>query len=123
MRDMKVDVDGKMNRELRMLARFIQIYCNDLHADQERQPATLSTHDVRGIAGRDIVVCPSCVKLLQHAFIKRAHCPMDPKPSCKKCPRHCYAPEYRQGIRAVMRHSGRKMLLRGRLDYLWHLLV
>ena len=38
LRDMKADVDGKMNRELRMLARFIQIYCNDVHADEKRQP-------------------------------------------------------------------------------------
>ena len=118
---MNAVVDQKMNRELRILARFIRLYCDDLHADQERQPATMRTHDVSAIAGREIVLCTSCAKLLQHAFTKRAHCTMDPKPMCKNCPEHCYAPDYRAQIRAVMRHSGKKMLRHGRLDYLLHL--
>ena len=118
---MKLASERKMNRELRTLARFIQIYCNDLHAAQVREAVVMRTHDVPGIAGRDMVLCSSCSKLLQHAFIKRAHCPMDPKPTCKSCPQHCYAPSYRQQICAVMRYSGKKMLLHGRLDYLLHI--
>lgn len=121
MRAMNAVVDRKMNRELRTLARFIQIYCDDLHRKEPRQPLTMRTHDVRAIAGREIVLCPSCSKLLQHAFTKRSNCPMDPKPMCKDCPKHCYAPNYRAEIRTVMRHSGKKMLLHGRLDYLLHL--
>jgi len=41
---------------------------------------------------------------------------------CKHCPEHCYAPRYRAQIREVMRYSGPRLVLRGRLDYLWHLL-
>jgi hypothetical protein len=47
---------------------------------------------------------------------------MHPKPACKHCPAHCYHPTYRARIREVMKFSGRKMLLGGRLDYLFHLL-
>lgn len=112
-----------INKELRTLARFIQIYCSDLHSDRPRQTASMRTHDVATIAGRPVDLCADCTKLLMHAFTKRQNCPMDPKPMCKNCPNHCYAPAYRQQIREVMKHSGRKMILHGRLDYLLHLLT
>ncbi len=109
-------------RDLKTLALFIDLYCRHKHEDAERKPVDLRTHDVALIAGRTIVLCPECTKLLAHAFVKRTHCPMDPKPMCKHCPNHCYHPTYRQQIREVMKFSGRKMVLGGRLDYLFHLL-
>ena len=109
-------------KDLKTLALFIDLYCRYKHADLTREPAALRTHDVRAIAGKNIVLCPECAKLLAHAFVKRSHCPMDPKPMCKHCPNHCYHPNYRAQIREVMRFSGRKMLFAGRLDYLFHLL-
>jgi predicted amidophosphoribosyltransferase len=109
-------------RDLKTLALFIDLYCRHKHADAERTPVDSRTHDVTLIAGRTIVLCPECTKLLAHAFVKRTHCPMDPKPMCKHCPNHCYHPTYRQQIREVMKFSGRKMVLGGRLDYLFHLL-
>jgi len=118
---MEAVLDRRIARDLKTLARFIQLYCNDMHADQPRQPVTMRTHDVKEIAGREIVLCPSCTKLLQHGFTKRTHCTMDPKPTCKNCPKHCYAHTYREQIRQVMRHSGNKMLYRGRIDYLFHI--
>jgi hypothetical protein len=33
---------------------------------------------------------------------------------------HCYRPDYRQKVREIMRFSGKYLLLRGRLDLLWH---
>ena len=54
--------------------------------------------------------------------MKRSRCPLDPKPACKHCPVHCYHPTYRQNIREVMRYSGRRLVLSGRLDMLYHLL-
>jgi hypothetical protein len=53
---------------------------------------------------------------------KRRRCPLDPKPSCKNCHIHCYSKEYRAQIREIMAFSGRRLILRGRLDYLWHYL-
>ena len=111
-----------MLKDLKTLALFIDLYCRYKHPDSPRREANLLTHDVKLIAGKTIVLCPECAKLLAHAFVKRSHCPMHPKPMCKHCPSHCYHPTYRAQIREVMKFSGRKMLLSGRLDYLFHLL-
>ena len=72
----------------------------------------MKTHDVQAIAGRAVNLCPECMKLLTHAFIKRTHCPMNPKPACKHCPSHCYHPTYRAQIREVMRFSGARCFWR-----------
>ncbi len=111
-----------LQHDLRTLALFINLYCRYKHSDLQRQPVEMKTHDVAAIARRSIELCPECTKLLVHAFTKRSHCPMDPKPACKHCPNHCYHPTYRAQIREVMKYSGKKMLLSGRLDYLMHLL-
>ena len=115
-------MEDSLKHDLKTLAMFINLYCRYKHSEEERTPVVLKTHDVRGIAGRAIVLCPECTKLLAHAFIKRSHCPMEPKPACKHCPNHCYHPTYRAKIREVMKFSGRRMLLSGRLDYIFHLL-
>ena len=64
--------------------------------------------------------CSECRGLLEHGLEKRRTCPLEPKPTCKNCRIHCYSREYRAKIREIMAFSGRKMILRGRLDYLWH---
>jgi hypothetical protein len=115
-------LDPKLRRDLKTLARFIELYCGENHPDAARQAVSLRTHDVRGIAGSAIALCPACTQLLTHAFVKRSHCPMNPKPACKHCPAHCYHPRYRAAIGEVMRFSGRRMVIGGRLDYLIHLL-
>ncbi|MEX0777355.1 MAG: nitrous oxide-stimulated promoter family protein [Phycisphaeraceae bacterium] len=114
--------DPKCQRDLRVLIRFVSVYCDDLHADQSRTPAKIATHDVAALAGRQVTLCPDCTRLLTHALVKRSVCPMNPKPMCKHCPNHCYHPTYRAQIKEVMRHSGKKIMLHGRLDYLLHLL-
>lgn len=115
-------MDKELRRDLKTLALFINLYCRYRHADEPKALAVMKLHDVQELAGRPISLCAECTKLLLHAFVKRSNCPMDPKPQCKHCPQHCYAPQYRQQIREVMRFSGKKMLFAGRLDYLYHLL-
>lgn len=114
--------DRQLLKDLKTLAIFIRIYCTHQHPDAEKKPVEMRTHDVQAIVGRPIVLCEDCRKLLIHAFTKRTHCPMDPKPACKHCPNHCYHPTYRAQIREVMKFSGRKLVFSGRLDYLYHLL-
>ncbi|HEX2973999.1 MAG TPA: nitrous oxide-stimulated promoter family protein [Tepidisphaeraceae bacterium] len=113
---------SKLHRDLKTLALFIRIYCESRHPTAPKSPVQLRTHDVPAIIGRPLDLCPDCAKLLMHAFVKRTRCPMNPKPACKRCPSHCYHPTYRAQIRQVMRYSGRRLLLSGRLDYLFHLL-
>jgi len=112
----------EMFEDLRTLARFIEIYCTEKHKDQTKSRTELKTLNVELIAGHSVDLCPECQRLLAHAFTKRSHCPMHPKPACKNCPTHCYHPKYRAQIREVMKYSGRQLVMSGRLDYLLHLL-
>ncbi len=112
----------KLRQDLRLLVKFVRVYCDCKHKDAPREKVQMKTPDVTSIAGKEVLLCSGCRRLLMHAFAKRTHCPFDPKPSCKKCPKHCYAPTYRQQMREVMKFSGRHLVLRGRIDYLLHLL-
>ncbi|MDA8425513.1 MAG: nitrous oxide-stimulated promoter family protein [Treponema sp.] len=42
------------------------------------------------------------------------------KTGCRACPTHCHRPPERERMRAVMRYSGPRMLLRSPLDFLLH---
>jgi len=117
-----IRTDRKLRRDLRILARFIDIYCRHSHRTAARTPVELRNFDIRALHGGPLELCRECSRLLAHAFMKRVSCPYDPKPACKKCPTHCYAPGYRERVREVMRYSGRRLVLSGRLDYLLHLL-
>ncbi len=113
------ELDKKQISDLRTVARFIQLFCDDNHdrktAGETTLPDFLCSRDAR----RDSL-CPECAALLEHGIKKRSLCPLNPKPSCKSCHIHCYAPEYREKIRMIMAYSGKRMILRGRLDYLFH---
>jgi len=111
-----------LQRDLKTLALFVGLYCKHHHQNSDRKPMSLKTHDIESIAGHQIDLCDDCSKLLTHAFVKRSVCPMDPKPACKHCPKHCYAPQYRAQIREVMKSSGMRLMLTGRIHYLLHLL-
>jgi hypothetical protein len=107
-------------RDLRTLAVFVEIYCHARHC-VGTEVMELKGFDVKKLAGHELRLCGECRKLLAHALVKRSVCPMDPKPMCKDCPTHCYHPSYREKIREVMKFSGKRLMLSGRLDYLIHL--
>ena len=92
----------KQEKDIRVLESFVGTYCRGRHQSRKG------------------VLCAECSALLEYARAKRAKCPLDPKPDCKNCPINCYAKAQRAAIREVMAYSGRRLLLRGRLDLLWH---
>jgi hypothetical protein len=104
-------------KDIKVLVNFVQVFCTNRHRDQAgcELPADLADLFKRGLD-----LCPDCRALVEYALAKRSACPLDPKPSCKKCHIHCYSPAYRARIREIMAFSGRRMVLRGRLDYFWH---
>ncbi len=114
--------DPKLARDLRTLAQFIRIYCRHKHEGAARIEPCIRGFDLEALRIRKLELCAPCAKLLAHAFVKRARCPYSPKPACKHCQTHCYQPAYREQIREVMRFSGRKLVLSGRLDLLFKLL-
>jgi hypothetical protein len=111
-----------LKKDLKTLVMFVDVYCRNQHGSAQREPVTLKSHDLSTLSRRPVVLCQDCRRLLTHALVKRTHCPMHPKPSCKHCPVHCYHPPYRKQMQEVMRFSGRHLLFRGRVDYLLHLL-
>ena len=57
------------------------------------------------------VLCPECTELEVYARQRSDKCPfMETKTFCSNCKVHCYQPEMREKIRAVMRFSGPRML-------------
>lgn len=116
------DADPRLDADLRTLARFIRVYCRHKHEAAPRASVRLKDFDLDDLGVGELPLCGGCAKLLAHAFVKRAHCPLNPKPACKHCQSHCFQPAYREQIRKVMTYSGRKLVLSGRLDLLFKLL-
>ena len=44
------------------------------------------------------------------------------KPACKRCPIHCYKPDMREKIRAIMRWAGPRMIIYNPIAAIRHLL-
>jgi hypothetical protein len=102
-------------KDQKLLFNFVGIYCGAKHGDQVKTGIR-----VEGLTVRETYLCRECAEVARHALAKRRNCPLTPKPSCKKCPVHCYGRDYRAKIREIMAFSGRLMILHGRVDYLRH---
>ena len=82
----------KREREKETVSLMIAIYCRSRHG--------CKTH------------CPSCAALDAYARQRSEKCPfMETKTFCSNCQVHCYKPDMREKIRAVMRFSGPRMIL------------
>jgi len=108
--------------DLKVLASFIELFC---HAKHDRKAVGERTiPDILQNGKRSPkTVCVECAGLLEHGMKKRLACPLAPKPTCKSCHVHCYTAGQRQKIREIMAYSGRRMIMRGRVDYLWHYFI
>ena len=95
---------NRLNRERRTIQTMIEIYCRGNHAP----------------AGE---LCPECQQLAAYAMQRIEKCPFQAdKPTCAKCPIHCYKPAMREQVRQVMRFSGPRMLFSHPILALLHLL-
>ncbi|MBT1070764.1 nitrous oxide-stimulated promoter family protein [Pelotalea chapellei] len=102
-------------KDIRLIAKFVEVYCAGKHAAAERSNFMLP----EGLGER--ALCPECTEFMKYAVTKRIKCPLEAeKPSCKHCRIHCYAAPQRQKVREIMAWSGRRLMMRGRLDYIWH---
>lgn len=62
-------------------------------------------------------------QLYQYALKRLEKCRFGAqKPACKQCPIHCYQPQKREEIRAVMRWAGPRMLLHHPILAIRHLI-
>lgn len=101
---MKKDIQTKREREKAMVSEMIALYCKNKHGR-------------KGGAG----LCPECAALDAYARQRSDKCPfMETKTFCSNCKVHCYRPEMREKIRAVMRFSGPRMIFHHPVTALRH---
>jgi hypothetical protein len=68
-------------------------------------------------------LCEQCDSLFTYAMARLDHCVFkDDKPTCKKCPVHCYKKDMRVEMRQVMIYAGPRMLLSHPVLAIRHLL-
>lgn len=83
---------GRIARERRTVRHMVEIYCRERH--QHRTD-----------------LCEQCDALYAYAMGRLDHCIFkDDKPTCKKCPVHCYKKDMRAAMREVMIYAGPRML-------------
>jgi len=94
----------RIAREKKTIAAMVQLYCRKKH-------------------GGGGTLCDECSELLDYATCRLDRCPYGPqKPTCAKCPVHCYKPQMREQVKEVMRFAGPRMLLRHPILAVRHLL-
>jgi hypothetical protein len=88
---------GRLRREWRTMQAMVDIYC----AGQGHAHAPAAAR------------CVECQGFLDYAGRRLEKCPYGPaKPTCAKCPIHCYKPQPRERAREIMRYAGPRMMLR-----------
>lgn len=116
-------LDPKKRRDIKVLSNFIGIFCRENHRDEAKESFRAKDERLNEVLGnKPLLLCGDCNRLFSHGVAKLLLCAYDPKPMCKKCETHCYAPGYREKIREVMRFSGIYLIKHGRLDMLLHYL-
>ena len=89
--DELMNAQSKREREKQLVSQMIALYCRKKHGGKG--------------------LCPDCAALNTYARQRSDRCPfMETKTFCSNCKVHCYKPEMRSQIRAVMRFSGPRMV-------------
>jgi hypothetical protein len=84
---------ARIKRERKTISVMISMYCRSRHG------------------GKRAGLCPECSAVEAYAAERIDSCPfLTDKPTCVKCPVHCYKPEKREQVRDIMRFSGPRML-------------
>lgn len=96
---------SRLAREYLTLEKMVAVYCRDHHQDAGGLP------------------CDDCAKFLGYAERRLLKCPYgQDKPTCARCPVHCYKPMQREQARIVMQYAGPRMVLRHPWLSLLHML-
>ncbi len=94
--------DERLAREWKTMQAMIRSFCQGKH-------------------GTKVGLCANCQGLQDYAQLRLERCRFGPeKPTCAKCPVHCYQKSRREEIRAVMIYAGPRMLWQHPLLALHH---
>ncbi len=86
-----------------VVAEMVDFFCSKKHGTQRGE------------------LCDECAELLEYSHERLDHCRYgEDKPTCRKCPTHCYRPLMRERMRAVMRTAGPRMFFRAPLKWIRH---
>jgi len=97
------NIGPKIKKEKETVEKLIRLYCEKKHSSS------------RGI------LCTECQSLLDYSHKRLEQCQyQEDKPTCRKCPVHCYRSKMRTEIRRVMRFSGPRLALRAPMDWIKH---
>jgi hypothetical protein len=97
------DNSTRIEEEKETVEKMIRYYCQHKHS--------LSTNEL----------CQDCSNLLTYSHKRLDICQFgEEKPTCRKCPVHCYSPTNRAKIRAVMRYAGPRLMFRAPLNWIKH---
>ncbi len=82
----------RLNREWKTMEAMIKIHC-------------------RGHHGAATSLCAECQGLLDYAGMRLERCRFGTKkPTCAKCPVHCYQRNRREQVKVVMHYAGPRMV-------------
>jgi len=82
----------RLSREWKTMEAMMKINCRDQH-------------------GATTALCSECQGLLNYASLRLDRCRFgEEKPTCAKCPVHCYQRDRREQVKVMMRYAGPRML-------------
>jgi hypothetical protein len=80
----------RLGREWKTVTAMVQIYCREHHHGP---------------------LCNECRELMSYIRLRLDRCQFgEDKPTCAKCPVHCYQRDRREQIKIVMRFAGPRMM-------------
>ena len=93
----------RVESEKKTVGMMVRLYCRRYEGNKE--------------------LCQDCSQLLSYADARLDRCKFgNEKPTCKKCPIHCYKPDMREKMRTVMRWAGPRMMLYHPIEAIKHLI-
>ena len=96
-------ISPKIAKEKETVEKMIRLYCEKKHNSPKGS------------------LCSDCGDLLEYSLLRLDNCQyQEGKPTCRKCPVHCYRPTKREEIRRVMRFSGPRLALSAPMDWIRH---
>lgn len=100
-------LSNQLGLEFKTIKAMVTIYCRAHH---------------QGL--NSTAPCSECLEFIRYANEKLDRCPYGQnKPTCNKCPIHCYKKQQRQQAKTIMRYAGPRMLVRHPILAIKHLLA
>jgi len=103
--------DEKFIHDTKTVLKFIQIYCDEKHKNEEKTDEKLQliykNRDLQESIKYNL--CSKCKETFLYSYKRLQECPHEEKPRCRKCPSPCYERSEWKKLAKIMKFSGIKM--------------